>query len=353
MSKVQQVDRNPEATVYVGNIDLKVTPEIIWELFSQCGVVVNVHLPKEKISSDHQGYGFVEFKTEEDADYSIKILHMIKLYGKPIKVNKASQDKKTQEVGANIFIGNLDPSVDEKKLYDTFQAFGLILSTRISRDTETGVSKGFGFVSFDNFESSDNAIRTMDNKFFQNKVIQVNYAYKKDSKGERHGSEAERFLAANRPSQAKGVYAAPFQQQVLPKEMAPQQTLHMPEQLIPNIPLPKFNTQNMMMPPPQMHQQQNNMMPFNMPPMPPQGGFPPMPFMGQHPLPPLPPNFQNLPKLPQPNLLPPPVAQQQNQQKQQQQPQQPQQQGAQQQLNQQQNQNQQQQIQQPPPISKN
>lgn len=39
---------------------------------------------------------------------------MIKLYGKPIRVNKASQDKNSQEVGANLFIGNLDPDVDEK-----------------------------------------------------------------------------------------------------------------------------------------------------------------------------------------------------------------------------------------------
>jgi len=42
-----------------------------------------------------KGYGFVEFRSEEDADYAIKIMHMIKLYGKPIKVNKASQDKRT------------------------------------------------------------------------------------------------------------------------------------------------------------------------------------------------------------------------------------------------------------------
>jgi len=45
---------------------------------------------------------------------------MIKLYGKPIKVNKASQDKRTHEVGANLFIGNLDGEVDEKTLYETF-----------------------------------------------------------------------------------------------------------------------------------------------------------------------------------------------------------------------------------------
>jgi splicing factor 3B subunit 4 len=39
---------------------------------------------------------------------------MIKLFGRPIKVNKASQDKRTQEVGANIFVGNIASSVDEK-----------------------------------------------------------------------------------------------------------------------------------------------------------------------------------------------------------------------------------------------
>lgn len=38
---------------------------------------------------------------------------MIKMFGKPIRVNKASSDKKSAEVGANLFVGNLDPEVDE------------------------------------------------------------------------------------------------------------------------------------------------------------------------------------------------------------------------------------------------
>jgi RNA recognition motif-containing protein len=75
---------------------------------------VNVYLPKDRVTNTHQGYGFVEFRSEEDADYAIKVLNMIKMYAKPIRVNKASQDKKTQDVGANLFIGNLDPDVDEK-----------------------------------------------------------------------------------------------------------------------------------------------------------------------------------------------------------------------------------------------
>lgn len=50
--------------------------------------IVNVHMPKDRIAMAHQGYGFVEFMSEEDADYAIKIMNMIKLYGKPIRVNK-------------------------------------------------------------------------------------------------------------------------------------------------------------------------------------------------------------------------------------------------------------------------
>jgi splicing factor 3B subunit 4 len=57
-------------------------------------------------------------------------MNMIKLYGKPIRVNKASGDsKKETDIGANLFIGNLDPEVDEKMLFDTFSAFGRILNT--------------------------------------------------------------------------------------------------------------------------------------------------------------------------------------------------------------------------------
>jgi splicing factor 3B subunit 4 len=86
--------------------------------------------------------------------------------------------------------------VDEKTLYDTFNQFGgLTVAPKIARD-DAGLSKGYGFVSYSNFEASDDAIANMNGQFLMNKEISVQYAYKKDGKGERHGDQAERLLAA-------------------------------------------------------------------------------------------------------------------------------------------------------------
>lgn len=209
-------------------------------------------------------YGFVEFMSEEDADYAMKIMNMIKLYGKPIRVNKASAHQKNLDIGANIFIGNLDPEVDEKLLYDTFSAFGVILQTpKIMRDAESGNSKGFAFINYASFEASDAAIEAMNGQYLCNRPISISYAFKKDSKGERHGSAAERLLAAQNPlSQADR-----------------------PHQLFADAPPPPHPPTSLPPPPPT---------PTPMPPMPPM------------PMPPMPPGFPRMPSDAPPPPIPPP-----------------------------------------------
>ncbi|CAG9828290.1 unnamed protein product [Diabrotica balteata] len=102
-------ERNRDATIYVGGLDDKVSESLLWELFVQAGPLVNIHVPKVRVTTMHQGYWFVEFMGEKDADYGIKIMNMIKLYRKSIIVKKASAHQKNLDVGGNIFIGNLDP----------------------------------------------------------------------------------------------------------------------------------------------------------------------------------------------------------------------------------------------------
>ncbi|KAK9754430.1 RNA recognition motif [Popillia japonica] len=273
-------ERNRDATIYVGGLDDKVTESLMWELFVQAGPLVNVHMPKDRVTMMHQGYGFVEFMGEEDADYAIKIMNMIKLYGKPIRVNKASAHQKNLDVGANIFIGNLDPEVDEKLLYDTFSAFGVILQTpKIMRDPETGNSKGFAFINFASFEASDASIEAMNGQYLCNRPISVSYAFKKDAKGERHGSAAERLLAAQNPlSQADRPHqlfadAPPMGMMPPGMTMAP--------------PPPPVMLAGMMPPPPPT--------PTNMQPPPPPPVPPPTAFPAGIPPPPLPPVQPPLP----------------------------------------------------------
>ncbi|MCJ1385916.1 hypothetical protein MMC17_009040 [Xylographa soralifera] len=206
MSGARHWEQDKEATVYIGNLDERVSDSLVWELMLQAGRIVNVHLPKDRVTQTHQGYGFVEFISEEDAEYAARIMNQVRLYGKPIRVNKASADKqKTVEVGAELFIGNLDSMVTEQTLYDTFSRFGTFRteniyteranSLQVARD-DANLSKGYGFVSFSNFDASDEAIANLNGQYLMNKEISVQYAYKKDGKGERHGDQAERTLAA-------------------------------------------------------------------------------------------------------------------------------------------------------------
>ncbi|KAI8818107.1 uncharacterized protein EV422DRAFT_538759 [Fimicolochytrium jonesii] len=282
-------ERNQDATVYVGNVDDRVSEGLLWELMLQGGPVVNVHLPKDRVTQQHQGYGFVEYMTEEDADYSIKIMNMIKLYGKPIRVNKATSDKKNLDVGASLFIGNLDPDVEEKLLYDTFSAFGVIVQTpKVARDPDTGNSKGYGFVAFDNFESSDAAIEAMNGQYLMNKPITVSYAFKKDGKGERHGSAAERLLAA---------------------QSRKNQPAHMPNRFfadIPARPRPGMPPVGGMPPPPMINPGMPVAAGMGRPPALPMGGFHPGPPPGGFQPPPPRPGFQ--PPMGQFPSMPPPPA---------------------------------------------
>ncbi|XP_037805533.1 splicing factor 3B subunit 4 [Lucilia sericata] len=301
-------ERNQDATIYVGGLDDKVSETLLWELFVQAGPVVNVHMPKDRVTQMHQGYGFVEFLSEDDADYAIKIMNMIKLYGKPIRVNKASAHQKNLDVGANIFIGNLDPEVDEKLLYDTFSAFGVILQTpKIMRDPETGNSKGFAFINFASFEASDAAMDAMNGQYLCNRPISVSYAFKKDSKGERHGSAAERLLAAQNPSSHADRPHQLFADAPVPSMIPVMGGQLIPPPLLAPPPPPNPGSASMMPPPPPVPPPQSAFVPP--PPLPPLAGNQSLPPPVGIPPPPrmLPPNSwpSATPAPPPPNWRPP------------------------------------------------
>jgi polyadenylate-binding protein len=71
----------------------------------------------------------------------------------------------------NIFIKNLDKSIDNKALHDTFSVFGNILSCKVAM--EDGSSKGYGFVHYETAEAAENAIKHVNGMLLKDKKVYV------------------------------------------------------------------------------------------------------------------------------------------------------------------------------------
>ncbi|OBA20072.1 RNA-binding domain-containing protein [Metschnikowia bicuspidata var. bicuspidata NRRL YB-4993] len=204
--KSLEQDRNVHATIYVGNLDTQVTEALLYELFIQVGPVRLLYLPKDRVLRTHQGFGFVEFRGIEDADFALNLLRGVRLYGRTLKMKKTDPQsnssnspefKHTAGVGARLFIKNLHQLVDEKYLQNTFSAIGNLINQPIIIRDEKGHSKGYGFIEFGDFESSDKAIERLNGAIFMNNRITLSYAYKEGQEGKKiqHGDHAERTLA--------------------------------------------------------------------------------------------------------------------------------------------------------------
>lgn len=64
-----------DATVYVGGLDEKVSEPLLWELFLQAGPVVNTHMPKDRVTGQHQG----EFNTHTLSSMGFECLSLVTL----------------------------------------------------------------------------------------------------------------------------------------------------------------------------------------------------------------------------------------------------------------------------------
>jgi len=86
---------------------------------------------------------------------------------------QVNNSKKEGPDGANLFIYQVPTDFNDSDLMTTFSPFGNVISAKVFIDKNTGLSKGFGFISYDDPASATNAIAQMNGFAIGSKRLKV------------------------------------------------------------------------------------------------------------------------------------------------------------------------------------
>merc|ERR1712088_336150 len=183
----------PMASLYVGDLAKDVTEAMLFEKFSSAGPVLSIRVCRDMISRMSLGYAYVNFQQPADAERALDTMNFDVLKGKPIRIMWSQRDPSLRRSGVgNVFIKNLDKSIDNKAMYDTFSAFGNILSCKDAQDADGG-SKGYGFVHFETEEAAMNAIQKVNGMLLNEKKVFVGRFVPRKEREKELGEKAKKF----------------------------------------------------------------------------------------------------------------------------------------------------------------
>jgi polyadenylate-binding protein len=221
--------------VFIKNFQEDLDDNKLHAMFEKFGKITS-HRVMVDDNGKSRGFGFVSFETPESAEEAVNEMNNAELGGgRTLFVGRAQkraerqmelrrqfevkrQERQRNFVGVNLYVKNLDETIDDEMLKKEFSHIGAINSAKVMK--ENGRSKGFGFVCFNTPEDANKAVTEMNGKVVGNKPLYVAMAQRKE---DRRAAMANQVMQRFVPTQFRptGQVGPMFQPGGMPA-MAPQ-----------------------------------------------------------------------------------------------------------------------------------
>ncbi|CAH8261022.1 unnamed protein product [Arabidopsis lyrata] len=187
-------------TLWVGDLLHWMDETYLHSCFSHTGEVSSVKVIRNKLTSQSEGYGFIEFLSRAAAEEVLQNYSgsLMPNSDQPFRINWASfstGEKRAVENGPDlsIFVGDLSPDVTDALLHETFfDRYPSVKSAKVVIDSNTGRSKGYGFVRFGDENERSRALTEMNGAYCSNRQMRVGVATPKRAiaNQQQHSSQA-------------------------------------------------------------------------------------------------------------------------------------------------------------------
>eukprot|EP00668_Euglena_longa_P002991 GGOE01003489.1.p1 GENE.GGOE01003489.1~~GGOE01003489.1.p1 ORF type:complete len:632 (-),score=132.78 GGOE01003489.1:833-2728(-) len=175
-----------QTALYVGDLNADVTEAMLFEEFKQAGPIVSIRVCRDSVTRRSLGYAYVNFQSSADAETCLETLNYTSFKGRPCRIMWSQRNPTLRKSNkGNIFIKSLHPQIDHKSLYDTFSAFGPVLSCKVVLKPN-GESAGYGFVHFDSDEAARLAVEKVNGMSLNGKIVFVGYFERRSNRLELH-----------------------------------------------------------------------------------------------------------------------------------------------------------------------
>ncbi|XP_078526039.1 DAZ-associated protein 1 isoform X4 [Lissotriton helveticus] len=187
--------------LFVGGLDWSTTQETLRGYFCQFGEVVDCVIMKDKTTNQSRGFGFVKFKdpncvgtvlasrphTLDGRNIDPKPCTPRGMQPERLRPKESWKGPKVDPTRSNkIFVGGIPHNCGETELRDYFKRFGVVTEVVMIYDAEKQRPRGFGFITFEDEQSVDQAVN-MHFHDIMGKKVEVKRAEPRDSKSQSPG----------------------------------------------------------------------------------------------------------------------------------------------------------------------